>query len=108
MKKVIEIYIREQLKTNETWAKKALIRIYQLQTVDEQNSETTHIRNNVGFTGADAPILTSLAKFYLKTGFLTEKQTNLLKKKICKYWRQIWSISDQTKIEELAMKGVSK
>ena len=108
MKKQVELFIKEQLKTNNTWAKRALVRIYEFQTLEEQNKGTTLKRNNVGFSGADATILSSLADFYLTKGFLTEKQTALLKKKIYHYWKQVWEISDQTTITNLAMKGVSK
>ena len=74
----------------------ALVRIFENQTFDEQNSESTHHYNNMGFTGSDAKILSSFAKFYKRTGYLSPKQDAILQRKIVKYAGQLIdnSISD--------------
>ena len=77
--------IREQLTTNKAWQ----VRVFENQTSDEQASEHTKYHNGVGFTGADAKILSSLAKFYKERRFLTEKQMYIVAKRIPKYARQI-------------------
>jgi len=92
-------FVRKQLGTNKTWAIKALLKIFEFQTDSEQEFEETHEYNNVGFTGVDAEILTSFAKFYLKRKFLSPKQMKILYKKMPKYWMQIIKISDKRKLE---------
>lgn len=97
----LEQYMKRKLSTDRTWAIKALLKIAQFQTSEEFESENTRFINGVGFTGIDAPILTSFAKQYLQKGFLTKKQMELLLKKMPKYWRQIVSVSDYDKLEKL-------
>lgn len=82
-------FIRQQLGSNPAWALRALIRIYENQTAAEQAAHATVEHNGVGFTGADAEILTSLAEQYSKRRSLSEKQMALLFKRIPKYARQL-------------------
>lgn len=89
-------FIREQLKTNEQWAKRALVVIYERQTTDEQNTLSTNHHNNIGFTGADAYILTSLAQFYKRNKYLSEKQMKIVFRRIHKYCRQILDASEES------------
>lgn len=56
----------------------ALVRIMQNQTQDEVSSESTRYSNGIGFTGAHGQIGTSMAKFFLKNGYLSPRQV--------KYW----------------------
>ena len=93
-KKARIAYIRERLATNRQWATRGLVRIYEHQTSDEQTSMETKHHNGVGFTGADAEILTSIAKQVLAGRQLSEKQFNkVVFKKMPKYARQLESIS---------------
>jgi hypothetical protein len=98
----IHDFVREQLRTNDIWAKAALLRIYDYQTQDEKQSEQTSHNNKVGFTGSDAEILSSFAKQLINRKFLSPKQMNLLHKRIHKYHNQIIDISDSEKIEKQA------
>ena len=75
---------------------KALVVLYNNQTFDEQISESTNKLNNTGFAGCDAKWGTTLAKYYIKHGYLTENQTKKWLQptktgyaKICKYHRQL-------------------
>ena len=86
-------FIRSQLQTNPAWAQRALIRIFDAQTLDEQNSSSTHEANGVGFTGADAYILTSFAEQLQKGRTLSEKQMAIVFKKIPKYSRQLEALT---------------
>ena len=54
MKTITKDFIKSQLATNPTWAVKALVKIYERQTIDEQNSQTTKENNGIGFNGLDA------------------------------------------------------
>lgn len=82
-------FLKRMLSTNQKWATSALIRIYDNQTLDEQNSGETYHQNGIGFAGCDAPILTSFAEFYKSRGFLTGKQMTYVFKKMGKYANQL-------------------
>ena len=87
------IWTREKvlalLDRNDKAVWRAVHRIYQNQTSDEQDSEATIKQNGVGFNGSDAGILSSFAKFYERTGYLSPKQTALARKKVRKYVGQL-------------------
>lgn len=97
-KQKTKVFLKERLSTNVNWANKALVKIFEYQTADEQQTEYTQYVNSVGFSGVDAKILTGLSKFYLKNGFLTKKQQEIVLKKMPKYWKQILEISDKDKL----------
>ncbi len=68
------------------------------QTFDERQTEATRHHNKTGFTPSDAKRGTGMARFYQRTGHLTEKQlaywqqparTEAGRIRITKYWRQI-------------------
>ena len=88
-KKQIEGAIREQITTKESQAVKAMLRIYEYQTVDEQINGDVCTLNGVGFAGTDAELLTSFCKRVLKGNQLSEKQLAILFKKIGKYAGQL-------------------
>ena len=73
---------------------KAVVKIYEYQTADEKDSHETKEHNNVGFNGADAPIMSSFAEFYIKRGFLSPKQLMIARKKIMKYAGQLCKIAN--------------
>ena len=101
-------YIKQMLSTNDRWMLKGLYTIFLKQTSQEQASEVTQDHNGVGFTGADANILTSFAKQFVKKGgvamlviegavtadtFFSPKQLPILRKKMPKYARQLMELS---------------
>ena len=96
-KKARRQFIRERLGTDLRWAIRGLLRIFDNQTADEQRAEETRVWNNIGFTGADAHILSSFAKQVLKRRSLSEKQQRLLFKKMPKYAAQLESVSSEKK-----------
>lgn len=91
--------LRHRLASNDRWALRALMRIYQNQTADEQCREATIERNGIGFTGPDAEILTSFARQYQRRGSLSERQMIILRRRIPAYARQIVKGSDTARIE---------
>jgi hypothetical protein len=103
-KKAQEQFLKRMLASNPNWATRALVRVYENQTEDEQNSAYTIEDNGVGFTGADATILTSFTEQYLRRGSLSPKQYTLLHKKIGKYWRQILAVSDVDKLNSMIIR----
>jgi len=72
--------IRELLRTNDRAVARALVALNTKQTETEQRMEATLGRNEEGFSGAHAKRGTSMARFYLERGFLTQKQIA--------WWRQ--------------------
>ena len=84
--------IKELLLTNDQAVARAVFRIYQYQTDYEKTVEGTVMNNNVGFNGSDAKIMTSMAKFYIKAGKLTEKQIKYIRPRVIKYAGQILKI----------------
>lgn len=100
-KSLIKSFVKEKLATNPVWARQALLRIYEKQTADEQKMSGTIYYNGVGFNGTDGMILSSFAKQLLKRGRLSDKQMEILMKKIPKYWEQIVMLSDKEKLISL-------
>ena len=83
-KKAKKEYVRHMLSTSELWQKHALLKIYEYQTDDEQAYGTTKHYNDVGFSGADAEILSSFAVQLKSKGFLSPKQMQIVAKKMKK------------------------
>ena len=81
------------LVSNDAAADKALMTIYSRQTAAEQASQSTREHNGVGFNSVDAEVLTSIAQFYERKGFLTDRQLAFTKEKITKYWRQLLEVA---------------
>lgn len=81
--------MKKNLETSPNTRARALLRIFENQTRDEQVSESTNHYNGIGFTGSDAQFLTSLAKQYKYKGYLSPKQDAILARKIKKYARQL-------------------
>ena len=91
--------IREKIRTDNRWAIRALMAIYDRQTAEEQDSCETLRHNGVGFNGVDASYLSRLAKFYQAKGYLTKNQMHWLrfhrngKDRIGKYAKQLAGIA---------------
>jgi len=72
---------------------RAVYALFLRQTEGERVAGVTVEHNGRGFSGCDAEILSSFAKFWKKAGFLTPKQTALARKKLMKYGRQLAEIA---------------
>lgn len=81
--------IQELIEKSDDAVYRAMLRIYDKQTADEQQYQDTHIYNSVGFTGTDANIMSSFTEAYQKYGRLTTKQMAIARKKMKKYWKQL-------------------
>jgi hypothetical protein len=71
--------IIELLAKNDKAVGRALLRLMQNQTIDEQIAEDVKYRNFKGFRPCHAQKGTSMAKFFQSRGYLSPKQTA--------YWR---------------------
>lgn len=86
--------IKELIQNNDKVLYGALKKLYSQQTADEQNTGETIENNGVGFNGADASFLSSTAEFLIKTGFLTDKQKVVVRKKLIKYAKQLTRLAN--------------
>ncbi len=84
-----EIEEIKQFLTSDELVKQSLIFLMQSQTPDEQAGEYTYDNNSVGFNKIDATIMTSIGKWFIKYGELSDKQLELCRKKLVKYHRQL-------------------
>lgn len=100
-KKEEKEFVKEKLATDQRWALKALLEIFNFQTLDEQKSKDTIDHNGVGFTGTDGRILSSLAQQFKKKRRLSEKQMDIVYQKMPKYWGQIVKISNKEQLHSL-------
>ena len=87
-------FLRHKLGNDRRWAEQGCIRIYAYQTASEQSTQSTHLHNGVGFSGADAEILSSFAE-QINTGRFvgSDKQMRILFKKMPKYAKQLEKIA---------------
>lgn len=101
MKAKVKDYIKQQLGTNKAWAIKALVKVYSLQTVDEQITGQTSNLNNCGFSGIDSKILSSFAEQVNKGRNLSAKQMAIVFKKMPRYHKQVASFIPADKMAEI-------
>lgn len=86
--------IRELVQTNDKVLYGAIRKLYAEQTADEQRAGETKHNNGVGFNGADSRIMSSFAEFLKRTGFLTDKQKAVARKKLVKYSKQLTRLAN--------------
>ena len=81
--------LKTQLATNQKQATKALLFLYDRQTTDEKATESTRHPNSIGFNHNDAKFLSSLARQYKETGWLSPSQMMHLMRIVPKYAGQL-------------------
>jgi len=81
--------VRVKLASDLEWAKRGLLAIYSRQTATEQSAGSKIVKNDVGFTGADAEILSSFATQVKAGRALSSKQIAILFKRMPKYAGQL-------------------
>jgi RNA-binding protein YhbY len=86
--------IKDIINKNDDQLSKALLKLYEYQTADEQKSEYTFEVNNVGFNSVDSNILTSFAKQLERKKLLSTKQLTVARKKLNKYCFQLAKIAN--------------
>jgi|SRR6478609_7057768 len=90
--------IKHNLATNPKWTERAIIKLYEWQTADEQEADVTKYHNNVGFNGGDAPRLSYYAKYLLSGRHLTGHHLEKAQKMVKKYSSQIQSLINQNSL----------
>jgi len=86
--------IKTLVQTNDRVLYGAMLKLYACQTADEVASGTTNHRNGAGFNGVDAGIMSSFCEFYNRTGFLTDRQKTIARRKLVKYTRQLTMLAN--------------
>ena len=86
--------IKDLVLNNDRAVVKGVVRIFELQTYTEQNSENTINHNGVGFGAFDAAFLSSLAKQVKNGRTLTDNQIKFARPKIAKYAKQLTRIAN--------------
>lgn len=94
MKKWKKEDIKSILESRDEAILKGMLRIFDCQTEDEKHTDDTHVNNGIGFTGADAFILSKFSKFFNDRKYLTEKQFAIAKKRMIKYAGQLAKIAN--------------
>ncbi len=99
----IHNYIVDKLQTDDKWLKRALVRLYEYQTLNEQSSRRTAELNSVGFNSLDADFCSSVAEYIEAKGDFSPsgKQQVALRKCLPKYWRQVWNFIPSAKQQEI-------
>ena len=94
--------IQALIDSNDKAVPRAILAVYQYQTMCEQSSGHTVEANGVGFSGVDGELLSSFAQQLQRGRTLSEKQMTYARKKIRKYWNQLRFIAERN--AELAIK----
>ena len=96
------VMIQENMAQSDAWLIRGLLAIYDRQTAEEQNTESTRDDNGIGFSGVDGQILTSFAKQVLKhkadpnpkfKSPLSPRQLVITRNKMRKYGMQLARIA---------------
>ena len=99
--KPVEKYFKFKLSTDRKWMERGLIILFDQQTTDEQTRRFTDNSNGVGFNKPDAKLLSSFAQQIKDGKTLSSNQLIYLQRKLPKYWRQLYNVSDKNKIANL-------
>lgn len=109
-KKARREFILAKVTTDPRWMVQGLITIFEHQTQDEQNSDTTNQHNGVGFSSFDAEIMSSIAKRAINKGlknalrnkqpiilgqYFSPREEEIIKKRMTKYAGQLARFADQ-------------
>lgn len=105
-KKKLVAYIKYQLSVNHRWAFRALDVIYSKQEPDEQLFNYASHRNNWGFDKIDAKILSVIAERHKRNISMSARDIITIMTRMKKYSRQIYELSDKTKLESSYRKYV--
>jgi len=92
-KKARVAFIKAKLAIDPRWAVAGLVKIFEYQTREEQQSEETLEHNGVGYSGCDAELLSSFAKQVKAGRQLSVKQMAIVFKKMPRYAGQLERIS---------------
>jgi len=85
----LEVKFNSSVEAHRLAIGRMILAVHGNQTDEEAESGQTIVHNGEGWNGVDAEIMTSLADWFERKGFLTGKQASLAAKKLKKYSRQL-------------------
>ena len=88
-----ELYLKSLIKTNDKALYKSIILIYDMQTNEEKNTNSSVEENNVGFSKVDAYEMGVIAKKIKRGDPLAKGEIAKSRNKMQKYWKQLMIIS---------------
>lgn len=83
------------LENNDKAVLRAVIRIYENQTLEEKNNKSTIDENGIGFSSVDAYFLSCMALKIKKGIRLSKEEFAITKNKIKKYSKQLTNIANE-------------
>ena len=92
-------YILEQIVFSDKWLRAGLLALYNQQTETEKKAKRSIGNDGKGFTDTDAPVLSSMAEFLQNHGFLSLKQTYIVRRRLLKYAGQLAKIANEKEKE---------
>lgn len=93
--------IQELLLTSDKAVARALLQLLERQTPGEQSSFSTQVANDRGFTAADAPTLTKLARRVQRNISLSPAELALARHRLLKYHRQLLEVVIDRQLQQL-------
>jgi hypothetical protein len=87
--------IQKNIATDAEWTTRALVALYHKQTEAEKSTSTTDASNKVGFSSFDARLLSSFAEQTLRGRPLSQKQLEIVRKRLIKYMKQLTKIANK-------------
>lgn len=97
--------VRARLATDDRWLTRAIVAIYEQQTADEQENQTTSHLNGVGFSGVDAAFCSSLAQQITRGRTLSAKQIAIARKIMRKYAAQLVRLAEAKAAQPARCRG---
>lgn len=87
--------VRTNLQTNQAWVERAIVRLFEKQTTEEQRAEYTKENNGVGFNSFDSKRLSYYAKWISSGKHLSGFHLEKAFKVVPKYAKQIFSLINE-------------
>ena len=94
----VESFVKMKIETDLNWAKRAVVKLFLLQTKNEQIKHVSTTKDGFGFSKFDAPYFSVLACKLRQQKKLTPIQERKLFK-LGRYARQLISVCDRTKLK---------
>jgi hypothetical protein len=93
--------IQYLLARSDVAVERAILRIYERQTLDEQHKGSTKNKNGIGFGAFDAAYFTMRAKDILRGWKLTPYLARQARRRgIAKYWKQLLEVIEEKEKEK--------
>lgn len=86
--------IKELISKDDKAVMRAVVRLFTLQTAQEQQAGVTKEHNKIGFNGPDSPVLSYYAKWIQEKGALTGSHLNHARNRVRKYAGQLARVAN--------------